>query len=135
MGRNKFRDLIITVEDAFQAHAVLQVKCTRCGHYTNKYAWTIFNARPKDLENMKLGQPLPGFRCRACRRSVSAVLTVAGFLIMGLSCGAPKAREQVHWTCRSSRLTSPIVRVLAQYMHGDDEDQKTGNKRRQNGDE
>jgi hypothetical protein len=83
MGRKKFRDPIITVEHAFQAHAVLRITCTRCGHDTNKFAWKIYEARPNDLQNMKLGQPIPGFRCRACRRSVAAVLTVAGYFDYG----------------------------------------------------
>ena len=83
MGRKKFRDKIITVEHAFQAHAVLRITCTRCGHDTNQYAWKIYEARKEKIMDMPLGQPLPGFRCRSCRRKVAAVLTVAGFFDYG----------------------------------------------------
>lgn len=83
MGRKKFRGPIVTVQDAFAAHAVLQVTCTRCGHDTNMYAWKIYQARKEKILDMPVGKPVPGFRCRGCRRLVDAVLTVAGFVDYG----------------------------------------------------
>ena len=83
MGRKKFRDEIITADDALAAHAVLRVTCTRCGHDTNMYAWKIYNVRRTRVQTMLIGKPVPGFRCRGCRRLVDAVLTVAGFVDYG----------------------------------------------------
>jgi hypothetical protein len=74
---------MLTVEHAFMAHAVLRVHCTRCDHHTNMYSWAMYNARKEKIETMPLGQPVPGFWCRGCRRNVAAVMTVVGYFDYG----------------------------------------------------
>ena len=83
MGRRKYRGPMLTVEHAFMAHAILRIRCTRCDHYTNIYAWKMYEARREKIVEMPLGRPVPGFWCRGCRRKVSAVLTVAGYFDYG----------------------------------------------------
>jgi len=83
MGRKRYRGPMLTVENAFEAHAVLRITCTHCDHYTQIFAWKMYNLRKEKIQDMRLGQPVPGFRCRGCRRAVSAVMTVAGYFDYG----------------------------------------------------
>jgi hypothetical protein len=76
MGFKKYRGPVETVEQAMMAHAVLVITCQECGHSRRRYAYRLWDQVPK-AAGWPLGKPLPGFQCRACRRSVAAVLTVA----------------------------------------------------------
>lgn len=76
MGFKKYRGPVETVEQAMMAHAVLIITCQGCGHYRRRYAYRLYDQHRKSAA-FHLGMPIPGFNCRMCRRSVSAVLTVA----------------------------------------------------------
>ncbi len=77
MGFKKYRGPVETVEQAMMAHAVLVIACTGCDHRTREYAWKLWHRAPKAVA-MPLGKPVPGFRCRRCRRRVEVMMRVAG---------------------------------------------------------
>ncbi len=76
MGFKKYRGPVDTVEQAMMAHAVLIITCQGCGHYKREYAFRLWQRAP-NTPALPLRKPVAGFRCRRCRTSVEAVMTVA----------------------------------------------------------
>lgn len=76
MGFKRYRGPVETVEQAMMAHAVIIITCQGCKHHKREWAWRLWQRAPKAV-TLPLRQPVPGFRCRWCRRSVQAIITVA----------------------------------------------------------
>jgi len=68
MGYRKYHGPVTTLQEASHAGISFRLACPKCDHVTMMYAWTILQARKgKDVD---LGIPVPGFRCKWCKRKV-----------------------------------------------------------------
>lgn len=72
MGYKKYHGPVTTLQEAVYAEISFRLACPECEHVTMMYAWTIMKARKG--RDVRLGIPVPGFRCKRCKRKVSLVL-------------------------------------------------------------
>jgi hypothetical protein len=77
MGLKRYRGTVNTVETAMWAQRVLTITCLECGHKTNCWAYNI-NQRGTAWAALPLKEPVRGFYCQECRRSVMVILEATG---------------------------------------------------------
>lgn len=74
MGRRNFRGEIRTLSDACEADYLVFVDCCRCEARKQMHPYTLLVKHAR-LAKARLGAELAGFRCKACRSSVSVTIT------------------------------------------------------------
>ena len=73
-SRPHYRGPINTVEHAFLAGMVLDIRCQRCRRSRSEWAYLLCLRRPK-VKAVPLHQAVPGFYCRGCKRSVNVFIS------------------------------------------------------------
>ncbi len=74
MGRRNYHGAVDTIGDSCQADYLVMVTCETCGAQKQMHPFKLIAAN-KALTTASLGEPLPGFFCKRCRRSARAVVT------------------------------------------------------------
>lgn len=68
-SRPSYRGPIKTVEHAFMASTVLNIRCQRCHGSRSEWAYLLCLRRPRAKE-LALRQAIGGFHCHGCKHSV-----------------------------------------------------------------
>jgi hypothetical protein len=74
MGRRNFDGQVRTLSDACEAGYLVFVECGQCAGRKQMHPYKLL-AKHKRLAKAPLGVELAGFRCGACRCSVSVTIT------------------------------------------------------------
>ena len=77
MGSARYRGPVHTLAQALLADMPVRVTCAECGHVRQMHAFALTEktARHPKLRTLNLWEPVAGFRCGRCGRSVRAVVT------------------------------------------------------------
>jgi len=70
----RYRGPIETVEDAFKAGMVLDIRCQNCRRVRSEWAYLLCLRRPK-VKAVPLRQPVGGFYCLGCKRRVNVYIS------------------------------------------------------------
>ena len=73
-SRPSYRGPINTVEHAFMAGMVLNIRCQRCRRSRSEWAYLLCFRGPK-ARAMPLRQSVSGFYCQGCKRSVEVYIS------------------------------------------------------------
>ena len=77
MARPSYRGPVHTLEQARLADMPVRVTCTACGAFRQMHAFELeqkVSAKPQ-MRTLNLWEPLAGFFCKGCKRSVRAVVS------------------------------------------------------------
>jgi hypothetical protein len=66
-----------TLEQARLADLPVRLVCSECGHFQQMHAFALLQklSAKRRSRPVNLLEPLPGFYCRGCKRSVRAVIS------------------------------------------------------------
>lgn len=77
MAKASYHGPVHTLEQAVRADMPVRVTCAECGHFRQMHAFELTQKVGKNqkLRDLNLWEPVPGFRCVWCKRSVRAVVS------------------------------------------------------------
>jgi hypothetical protein len=70
----RYRGPINTVEHAFMAGIILNIRCQRCCRRRSEWAYLLCLRKPK-AKTLRLGQAVSGFYCHGCKHSVNVYIS------------------------------------------------------------
>jgi hypothetical protein len=77
VARASYHGPVHTLEHALLADLPVRVTCTECSHFRQMHAFELTQkvSRNPRLRILNLWEPVPGFRCGQCGRSVRVVVS------------------------------------------------------------
>ena len=76
-SRNRYRGPIHTLEQARLADMPVRITCERCGNVRQMHAFELTQKLAKKNKDVAVNllEPVAGFYCKTCKRSVRAIIS------------------------------------------------------------
>jgi hypothetical protein len=76
MGYRRYRGPVTNLQQAMFADMVVAILCNSCPGMRTMHAFKVIQMlrEKRKIDNVPLGEPVAGFRCNKCRRSVTVTI-------------------------------------------------------------